>query len=165
MARRSMDIYAQNAVRLLFEVSNFLVNPGRLGKSELGELINQILRYSDGLLLPKDNTMVRRLVALKRMMAPDGCLNKTVLEELAACFGGKFWDLPGLKTTFTLESSEPKLRNDLGLDFEKWAGRRVIRCTEGLYVDTAIRTDPHRSIEWAEHFGLNAILGKKSKPF
>ena len=165
MARRSMDVFAQNGVRLLFEISNFLVNPGKLGKSELGEVINQLLRYADGILLPKENTMVRRLLALKRTMAPEGCLNKTILEELAACLGGKFWDLPGVKTTFTLESGEPKLRGDLGPEFEKWAGRKAVRCTEGLYIDTSIRTDPHKSSEWSENFGLKAILGNKSELF
>ena len=125
MLRRSIEVSAQNAVQLIFKIANFLINPGTLGKSELGDAISQFLRYADGFLLPRDNTLVKRLLALKKMMAPEGCLNKTVLEQLAQSFGGKFWDLPGLKQVFTLESGSPRLRDDLGSEFEKWAGRKT----------------------------------------
>ena len=161
MTRRCIDLSAQNAVQLLFKVANYLINPGTLGKSELGDTISQLLKYADGFLLPRDNTMVKRLMGLKKSMAPKGCLNKTVLEQLAAAFGGKFWDLPGLKQNFTLESGSPKLREDLGSEFDKWAGRETIRHTEGLYIDTAIRTDPHKATEWMDNFSLGAILGSK----
>lgn len=158
MFRKSLDASAQNAVRLIFAIANFLISPGTLSRCELGETLAQFLRFIDGVILPKDNCLVRRLMSLKKSMAPDGCLNKTILEDLAAAFGGRFWELPGLKTTFTLESGSPKLRNDLGSEFDKWVNRKAVRATEGLYVDTAIRTDPHRTPEWIENFGLNSCI-------
>ena len=161
MLRKALDSTARNAVNLIYKVSDFLINPGTLGKSELGQTLNQLMRYADGVILPKDNCLVKRLMALKKTMAPDGCMNKTILEDLAAAFGGRFWEIPGLKTTFTLESGTPKLRQDLGSEFDKWAGRRAVRATEGLYVETALRTDPHKTTEWTENFNLNAILSSK----
>ena len=157
MMRKALDATAQNAVQLIFSVSRVLTNPGILGRSELGEILSQLLRLADGVILPKDNCLVKRITSLRKTMATD-CLNKTVLEDLAAAFGGRFWDLPGPKTTFTLESGQPKLRNDLGSEFDKWANRKAVRNTEGLYVDTSLRTDPYKSTEWSETFGLNTVI-------
>ena len=96
-------------------------------------------------------------------MAPLGIINKKPLEDIARVFGGRFWDIPGLKGIFSLDGAEPKLRTDLGESFNTWVKRNTPRTTEGLIIDLDITTDIHRSKEWTDQFSLEATFYKSKK--
>ena len=162
-ARKMVDINCQNAVKSLETLAEFLVNPGLLGKCELGRAISQFLLYADGVCLPKHNKLVIKLREVKREMAPLGVPNRKPLEAVAKVFGGQFWDIPGLKGIFSLEGPEPKLRSDLGDAFNAWAKRHTPRTTEGIIVDLDITTDVHRTKEWTEQFSVEASVYKSKQ--
>ena len=97
-------------------------------------------------------------------MAPLGICNKKPLEDIARVFGGRFWDIPGLRGIFSLDGVEPKIRSDLGDSFNTWIKRNTPRTTEGLIIDLDITTDVHRSKEWTDQFSLEATFYKSESP-
>ena len=157
--RKLLGVTARNAVTALAEVARFLVNPGAIGKCEVGEKVQALLIFTEGELLPPNNELGNNLKRFLAKVAPRGVTNRTVLEELANCFRGKLWELPGMNRVITGQTGARRVREDLGTDFVRWGQQGACRNLEGLRVELNLSTDGARVREWHENFGLAALKG------
>ena len=159
-------IFDQQAGYLLTklrEISQFLAQPGTIGKSEIGQTLNTVLIYLDGICLPPGNSVVASYRTVKREIAPKTVTNRTVIEILATQFGTKIREMPGVQRTLTSATKDWRVRDDVGGEFSRWLKYATRRHTEGLSVDLAMRSDSHQATEWSSCFNMRTIKSKNIK--
>ena len=94
-----MDTNAQVALSGYYDLAAFLANPGALGKSEIGLVVNRLLVYLDGVVLPTNNEVVVSLRTFRREIAPIEKTNLQVLKAIAIQLGPQGRALPGVSRT------------------------------------------------------------------
>ena len=160
--RKLLGVTARNAVSALAAVTRFLVAPGAIGKCEIGEAVQHLLLFTEGEVLPPNNELGSNLKGFLAKVAPRGVTNKMVLEELANCFRGKVWELPGMNRVITGQTGARKVRGDLGVDFDRWSQQAACRNLEGVRVELNLATDGARVREWHENFCYAALKGNNT---
>ena len=59
--RQMVGSHADHAVNLVYKLARFMSNPGTIGKSEMGEVLGELMLFIDGGVLPPGNHISRKM--------------------------------------------------------------------------------------------------------
>lgn len=150
--RMITEIICSHLQEKWMELVNILIAPGDLNKTTVGKILNKLLTHLDGEILPSGNDIVRQLLTLKAIMAPEHVPNTEVLLEIAKLVG------PTLNNELTTGRilKNGQLRDDVGRDFNIWKKNSCHKFPERAIVDLRLNTDRHKVAAWCDQFCLEA---------
>ena len=133
---------------------NFVSIPGRINKSDIGDIINNIMIHLDGEILPTGNEVVRNLQCLKMKL----CESSTVTngEILQTLFKTTGLALANDYSTGRTMNKKGVVRNDVGEHFNYWMGTFCHKFPERAVVDLRLESDRHRVSSWSDMFDMEA---------
>ena len=145
---------ANHLVDQWIQLTNFLTIPGRLNKTAVGDILNNLMAHLDGEILPLGNKIVGNLRSLKFLMSENTSVtNLEVMQAIIKTVG------PVLRnelTTGRTMTPAGTTRDDVGDDFNFWKRNPCHKFPERCITDLRLETDRHRVSGWTEMYSLEA---------